>query len=141
MIPRNDNVYGSTDTILSGSHANTGAAQSRPSLALRRPLAAPHAHLLVRRGEGLLLRDRRPWRALPVTTCAPTRYLRHYITAHSPRKTVWAKDERGRSTKRLDGALQCEQRPLKTTTTAAQLRLTSKIDGSPIHREGISKDP
>ena len=42
-IPRNGSVYGSTDTILSESRANTGAAQSRPSLALCRPPTTPRA--------------------------------------------------------------------------------------------------
>ena len=59
-------------------------------------------------------------------------------------KTVLTKDGQERGTKRSGGALQCERRArltgssarsglLKTTATAEQLRLTSKIDGPSIH--------
>ena len=83
-IPQNGSVYSSTDTILSGSRANTGAAPPRPSLALRRPPTAPHTRPLVRHGEGFPLRDRHPRRALPVATGAHIGHLQRYITAHSP---------------------------------------------------------
>ena len=84
-------------------------------------------------GEGLPLRDRRPQRALPVTTGAHTGHLRCYIRAHSltsvlgqeshprrirrskPRAPVIAEDcfAKGRARARhktVRGALQCKRR-------------------------------
>ena len=91
--PQNGSFYGSTVTISSGSQANTGAAESRPPLALRHPPTALHARPLVRRGVCLPRRDRCPRRAPLAATDVHSGRHRQQITAQSPVSVLGSESE------------------------------------------------